>query len=157
MRLSFISGLIVFSPLASLLGTKQSHEIRIYAKPVLFLKSIAKTYFIILSIIFLFPFNGFSQAGNEKIEANHITIKGNDIYFDNDMIGNYRNIFIDSELTSIVIYNKTKARVAEATYAKGDANWTIITPVDQEKMYLQWSKEHTLELLFAFLVEKKYL
>jgi len=73
------------------------------------------------------------------------------------MIAYYRTNMIDSDFTSIVIYNKAKARVAEATYAKGDENWTIVTPVDQEKMYLHWHKEHSLELLFAFLVEKKYL
>ena len=112
-------------------------------------------YFILLSLVFLLPFNAFSQTSSTIAVAN-ISIKGNDIYYNNDIIGNYKSVFIDSELTSIVIYNK-KARVAEATHAKGDDNWTIITPVDQERMYCPWNKDRTLELLFTFLVEKKYL
>jgi hypothetical protein len=116
-----------------------------------------KIAILLLGIFFSFTsLNCIAQQAS-GIPAINISIKNNNIYNNNEMIGTYRTLFIDSELTSIVVYNKAKARVAEATYAKRDENWTILTPVDQNKMYFPWNKEHTIELLFIFLVEKKYL
>lgn len=112
----------------------------------------AKLFFIAILLFSIAPARSFSQTTPVLI-----SIKGNGIYYNEAIIGYYKTEIIDSELTSIVIYNKVHARVAEATYAKGDENWTIATPVDQNKMYLKWSKEQTLELFFKFLVEKKYL
>lgn len=122
----------------------------------LYIRSIMKSL-IIFTLIELLPLTAFSQSKNKNAEPIHISIKDHNIYNNDLLIGTFKNIIIDSELTSIVICNQTKSRVAEATHAFGDQNWTIATPVDQNKMYLPWSKEHTFELLFKFLVEKKYL
>ncbi len=157
MKHLLIFTLIVFPPLASLRGTKQSHEMRVYRTGISFMKSRIKSFLIFFYLIALLPFTSTSQSKNENAEPIHISIKDHDIYNNDLVIGAFKNIIIDSELTSIVIYNQTKSRVAEATHATGDQNWTIATPVDQNKMYLPWSKERPLELLFKFLVEKKYL
>jgi hypothetical protein len=92
-----------------------------------------------------------------KNDSIRITIKDNGAWYNGSQIAVFKKKLIDNELTSIVIYNMSKARVAEVTYIKGEENWTIATPVDQNKMYLKYNKLHSLEDLFQYLVEKKYL
>jgi len=92
-----------------------------------------------------------------KNETGRITIKADSIYYKDVPIGIFKKKVIDKELISIVIYNMSRARVAEVTYVTGAENWTIATPVDQNKMYLKYSEQDALEGLFSFLVDKKYL
>jgi hypothetical protein len=114
-------------------------------------------FLLLFFFIVITPFYTFSQTKDGGSNSIRISIKDQKIFNNELPIGTYKKIIIDSELTSLVIYNVAKARVAEATYARGDENWTIVTPVDQNKMYLVYSKEHSFELLFKFLIEKKYL
>lgn len=88
---------------------------------------------------------------------NEITITGPTIRYNGSMVGHFKKTVIDNELTLIVVYNNKNARVAETTHATGEKHWTIITPVDQNKMYIPYTAASALQDLFLFLVEKSYL
>lgn len=88
---------------------------------------------------------------------NKITITGTTILYNGSMVGHFKKTLIDNDLTLIVVYNNKKARVAETTHATCEKHWTIITPVDQNKMYIPYTAASALQDLFLFLVEKGYL
>ncbi len=85
-----------------------------------------------------------------------INIKDNKIYNNGDLIGTYKKLPID-EMIALQVYNTSQNKVAEVTHEENGASWTIITPVDQKKDYLDYDKSSPMESLFKYLVEKKYL
>jgi len=85
-----------------------------------------------------------------------INIKDNKIYNNGELIGTYKKLPIN-EITALQVYNTSQNKVAEITHEENGDSWTIITPVDQEKYYLDYDKIAPMETLFKYLVEKKYL
>ena len=86
-----------------------------------------------------------------------ITINNSSIYNDSILIGNYKQKSIDTDLVFLQVYNCGHSRVAEVTHEQGTATWTIVTPVDQKRMYAPYNAGAPLASLFRHLVLKGYL
>ncbi len=86
----------------------------------------------------------------------NIVVKGTQIFRNDQPAGSFKLRSIDG-LTFIKIYSQGHARIAEATHEQDSTTWTIVTPVDQEKMYAPYYPQASLPQLFRFLVIKGYL
>ena len=113
---------------------------------------------LVVMLLWLSPVILKAQAQQSSVTDTsiHITIDNNKIYNTDNYIGRYVEKTMDGGLTYLKIYAGS-AEIAEATYADGDENWTIITPVDQNKMYFLYDKKEPLQQLFKYLIIKKYL
>lgn len=98
-----------------------------------------------------------AQQKLQQFKIDSISIRGKNIYYNTDIIGYYLRPFIDSELMNVVIYNRSKNRVAEITHTEGDSVWTIITPVDQEKQHCPYREKGGLIDVIYYLLIKQYL
>ncbi|MDR3679916.1 MAG: hypothetical protein P4L41_08110 [Flavipsychrobacter sp.] len=85
-----------------------------------------------------------------------VEIKANSIYNNGELIGSYKQQSIDSDLTFLKVYNRSHSRIAEVTHEQGAPTWTIVTPVDQKKMYAPYLSAAPLAGLFRYLVQQGY-
>lgn len=86
----------------------------------------------------------------------NIAVKGTQIFRNDQPAGSFKLRSLDG-LTFIQVYSQGHARIAEATHEQDSTTWTIVTPVDQEKMYAPYYPQASLPQLFRFLVIKGYL
>lgn len=93
-----------------------------------------------------------ADTTNIKVETN-----GNAIFNNGERIGTFRERTIDDGLISVQVYNNSYAKVAEVTHEINSPTWTIITPVDQKKMYAPYYHDIPHMALFRYLIIKGYL
>ncbi|MBS1687174.1 MAG: hypothetical protein JSS96_00505, partial [Bacteroidetes bacterium] len=100
-------------------------------------------------------------ADNTKSEYDTLTgtisMREGFIYYNQQSIGTYQKTDIDTDLVLVQVYAPNRQKVAEVTHAAGDADWAIVTVVDQERKTLKYDADKPLEKLFMYLLKKKYL
>lgn len=114
---------------------------------------------LIVGIFLLLPIILKAQATQKKVADTsiHITINANKVYNNGNYTGRYTEKTIAGELTFLKIYGNGSAEIAEATHAEGEGNWTVVTPVDQNKVHIPYSDKEPMQQLFKYLIAMKYL
>jgi hypothetical protein len=101
-----------------------------------------------------------APAGNTLPKAAvDISVKGNNIYNNSELIGSFKKSTEAANLTTLSIYNKDDLKIATATHNDADANadWNLTTFADNKATQLLYNTAAPLEKLFKFLAEKGFL
>lgn len=85
-----------------------------------------------------------------------ITLKGNNIYNNSELIGTYKKATDTSGITTLSLYKKDQSKVASAKHNDKDPNedWTVITSSDNRTIQVLYNPSSPIEMLVKFLSEK---
>lgn len=86
-----------------------------------------------------------------------ILLKDGFIYYEQQIIGTYKKTDIDTDLVSVQVFSVSRNKVAEVTHVSGEAEWRVVTVVDQERVQVPYDKSNPLKELFRYLLKKRYL
>jgi hypothetical protein len=88
-----------------------------------------------------------------------ISVKGDKIYNNGEMIGLFRKQDIDGKTMQVTVYGKDDNKVAEARHPLNDdnADWEVTLAADGKKVSLLYNVATPLEKLFKYLADKGYL
>ncbi len=96
------------------------------------------------------------HSDTDSLNGN-ISTKDGFIYYEQQIIGTFKQSDIDTDLVSVLVYSVNKNRVAEVIHESGDKEWKIVTIVDQKRQTLPYNDVTAMSDLFRYLLKKKYL